>query len=244
MGEPILSKNLQGSTHGFLQVRSADGRAIAVGELIQVAHGREVRSRLIFRFRDGSIDDDVTVYEQGATYRLISDHHVQKGPSFPKPMDLAIDARTGETISREMKDGKEEVKNEHVDVPDDLANGLVPLALAAIAPGMQEMKVSYLTGTPKPRVVKLAIAPLGQDSFRVAGIPEHAKKYNVHIELGGVAGVIAPIIGKQPEDLQIWVTEGEVAMVIKMMGPFYNGGPSWTTEQTVATWGGVAPRAK
>jgi hypothetical protein len=234
--EPIPAKNVQGSMHGFLLLRSSDGKVIAVGDMVQSAHGRSVHSRLVFRFQDGSIDDDVTVFTQGRTLRLVSDHHIQKGPSFPKPLDLTIHVPTSEAIWRETKGGKEETKTEHLDLPDDLANGMVPLVLQNIAPGMAETKVSYLVGSPKPRIVKLSIKPEGLEKFSLGRVSRHAKKYKVHIELGGVAGIVAPLIGKQPSDLHIWVADGDVPTVVRTEGELYDGGPIWTMEQTAPVW--------
>jgi hypothetical protein len=59
-----------------------------------------------------------------------------------------------------------------------------------------EMKVSYLAGSPKPRVVKLSIKPDGEDTFRLGGVNRRSSRFNIHIEIGGIAGVIAPVIGK------------------------------------------------
>jgi hypothetical protein len=234
--EPIPAKHVQGSMHGFLLLRSREGKVIAVGDMIQVAHGVKVRSRLVFHFIDGSIDDETTVFLQRRAFQLLTDHHIQRGPSFPKPLDLAVDIKRCETTSREIKDGKEQVKVEHIDLPDDLANGIVPLVLENIAPDMEESKVSYLAGSPKPRIVKLFMKPEGRESFLLGGTRRHAKKYAMHIELGGVANFVAPLIGRQPADMHIWVADGEVPTVVKTEGAFYEGGPSWTMEQTAPTW--------
>jgi hypothetical protein len=78
--------------------------------MIQVVHGRDVRSRLVFHFRDGSVDDDATVMRQRRTFRVISDHHVQKGPSFPKPLHMSIGAVKSEVTWKEFKDGKSKQK--------------------------------------------------------------------------------------------------------------------------------------
>jgi hypothetical protein len=40
----------------------------------------------------------------------------------PKPLDLAVDIKRCETTSREIKDGKERVKVERIDLPNDLAD--------------------------------------------------------------------------------------------------------------------------
>jgi hypothetical protein len=96
--------------------------------------------------------------------------------------------------------------------------------------------VTYLAGTPKPRVVTLSIKPAGKDRYSIAGRTHPALRYNIHIELGGVDGVIAPIVGKQPSDAMVWLDGGEVPGFLKMVGPLYEGGPLWTTELTSPTW--------
>jgi hypothetical protein len=97
-----------------------------VGDLFQVVRGDQVTSRLLFRFKDGSVDDETAVFSQRGDFQLITDHHIQKGPSFPHPMDLSIDVRSGQvTVRSPGKDGKEEVKSEHLDLTPDLVNGLI-----------------------------------------------------------------------------------------------------------------------
>lgn len=76
----IPSRFSQGSQHGFLALRTQDGKRIATGDVTQSVKGDVVTSRIIFRFRDGSTDDDLTSFSQQGVFRLISDHHVQKGP--------------------------------------------------------------------------------------------------------------------------------------------------------------------
>ena len=43
-------------------------------------------ARLVFRFKDGSLSDETAVYSQRGRFRLLTDHVVQKGPSFSKPL--------------------------------------------------------------------------------------------------------------------------------------------------------------
>src|SRR2546421_12536640 len=85
----------QGTGHGFLGLRTMDGVLLASGEQVQIARNNRITKRLTFHFKDGSIDDETTVFSQGGVLRLISYHHVQKGPSFPRPVDLTIDPQTG-----------------------------------------------------------------------------------------------------------------------------------------------------
>jgi hypothetical protein len=81
--------------HGFLQLSSLDGAAIAAGDLKQVVRGDRVTSQIAFRFKDGSRQDETTVFSQRGEFRLISYHLVQKGPSFKNPGDLSITCASG-----------------------------------------------------------------------------------------------------------------------------------------------------
>ena len=62
----------------------------------QNARGPRVTSRLVFRFKDGSLHDETAVFTQRQQFRLVNDHLVQKGPSFPQPIDMTIDAAKGQ----------------------------------------------------------------------------------------------------------------------------------------------------
>ena len=74
--DPVPVRHPQGSSHGFLALKTVDGTRIATGDATQMVHGDRVTSRLVFRFRDNSIDDDITVFSQRGVFRLISDHHI------------------------------------------------------------------------------------------------------------------------------------------------------------------------
>jgi hypothetical protein len=49
--EPIAVRYGQGSSHGFLALKTLDGMTIATGESTQVVSRGKVTSRLIFRFK-------------------------------------------------------------------------------------------------------------------------------------------------------------------------------------------------
>ena len=133
--DPVPVRAVAGTIHGFLELRSEDGQVVASGDSFQIVRGNRVTSRTLFHFKDGSIDDETTVFSQRHTFQLISDHRIQKGPSFPHPMDVLIDVQTGQvTVHSTGKDGKEEVKTDHLDLPPDLANGLVPVVLQNLPP--------------------------------------------------------------------------------------------------------------
>ena len=122
--------------------------------VIQVARGNRVTSRLVFRFADGSVHDDTVVFSQRQQFRLVSDHLVQKGPTFPQPLDMRIDAASGQVTVRYVNEhGEAKVEAEHMELPPDVANGLVLTLLKNVRPGAPAT-VSFVAATPKPRLVK------------------------------------------------------------------------------------------
>lgn len=237
LGEPIPVRHIEGTEHGFLVLRTQDGHRIAFGDLVQVVSGDRVTSRLTFHFRDGSLDDETTVFSQRHNFQLIADHHVQKGPSFPHPMDTSVDFGRGQITVRSLdKDGKEKVTSDHMDLPTDLSNGMLLSLVKNIRPDSPETKVPMVVATPKPRLVKLAISPRGEDRFSIAGSPRKAMHYDIKVELGGVAGVVAPIIGKAPSDIHVWILEGKAPCFVKEEGALYEGGPIWSIQLASPVW--------
>jgi hypothetical protein len=234
--QPVPATYKQGSLHGFLLLKSQDGKVIAVGDQTNVVHGDEIRSRLIFHFRDGSIDDEVAEYRQRSTFQLIRDHHIQKGPSFPKPLDMTVDVRKGEVSWIETKDGKSETKSQHMNLPPDLVNGMMELVVEDFPAKADELKTSYLAFDSKPRVVGFSIKPDGEDKVDVGGEGRTAKRFNVHVDVGGLAGAIAPVVGKQPSDIKLWIIGGEAPTLIKLQGSLYPMGPIWTMELVSPIW--------
>jgi hypothetical protein len=235
--ESVPVRSVGGTIHGFLELRSEDGQVVASGDSFQTVRGERVTSRTVFQFKDGSIDDETTVFTQRRAFQLISDHRIQKGPSFPHPMDVLVDVPTGQvTVRSTGKDGKEEVKSEHLDLPQDLANGLVPVILQNLRANSPVTTVSMVVATPKPRLVKLVINNVGDDKCFVAGSPRKATHYAIKIDLGGVAGVVAPLIGKAPPDIQIWTIGGAATTFARERGPLYPEGPIMTIQLVSPTW--------
>src|SRR5262245_23258160 len=115
----------EGLVHGFLVLRTLDGRAIADGDLIQVVRGSRVTVRLTFRFKDGSLHDETAVYSQRGQFRLISDRLIQKGPSFPHPLEMTIDVANSTVVVNYTDDhGESKQEVERMEIPEDIANGL------------------------------------------------------------------------------------------------------------------------
>ena len=129
------------------------------------SRGDRVTAELIFRFRDGSIYRDETVFTQKGDFRLLSEHLVKKGPSFKQPIETLIDASSGQVTVGYTDHGKEETFEQKLDLPPDLANGLLCTILKHIDPSTPRTTVSMLVCTPKPRLAKIAITPEAEQPF-------------------------------------------------------------------------------
>src|SRR6266542_5233701 len=165
--ELIPVRHTEGLIHGFLVVRSLEGKAVADGQMTQDARGDRVTNHLIFRFKDGSVYENTTIFSQRGTFRLVSDHLIQKGPSFKQPMDISIDASTGQVKVRYTEArGKEKVIAQRMELPPDVSNGLLFTLIKDVNPKVPRTTVSWVATTPKPRCVDKVIPrrDLGQDS--------------------------------------------------------------------------------
>lgn len=77
---PIPVRFFEGLSHGLV-LRSSKGEPIAYGEQLQVTRERGVESRLVFRFKDGSIHDETVSFTQ----REVFAEKVHFVPFTPKP---------------------------------------------------------------------------------------------------------------------------------------------------------------
>jgi hypothetical protein len=232
IAEQIAVRFTEGVTHGFLLLRTQEGEVIAHGEVSQVARNGRVTDHLLFRFKDGSSHEETTIFSQRGKFRLISNRVVQKGPSFQKPSDTFIEASQGQVTISYTDDGKEKVVRKRLELPADVANGLILTLAKNIQPGTPRTTVSMVVGSEKPRLVKLVISPQGEETLEFGTISHKAVHYVVKVEIGGAAGVVAPLVGKQPPDSHIWVAEGEAPTVLGSAAPFYEEGPIWRVELT------------
>lgn len=233
-GETIPVRHPQGSAHGFVEVTTLEGSRIGVGDLLQSIRGSVVTSRLVLHFFDGSLDDETTIYAQHGTFRFISDRHVQHGPSFPTPTDVTIDATKGVVRSRD-ESGK--THEDKLEFPPDVYNGMASSLLMNVSPSAPETRIAIVAATSTPRIVHLSMKPAGEVAFTIGGKPRKATDFVVHVEIGGVAGVVAPLVGKEPLDFHVWLVTGSDPAFIREEGQLYQGGPVWRIQQISAAFG-------
>ena len=96
------------------------------------------------------------------------------------------------------KDGKDEFHTQHMTLPEDLANGIVSQVIGSLKAGAPVMTVSLLVTAPKPRIVKLVISSVGEENFSVGGAARKAVHYEAKVIIGGVTGLVAPLVGQDP----------------------------------------------
>lgn len=227
----------EGLTHGFLILSTLNGKAIAEGDLTEVARGNQITSHLIYHFKDGSLQDETTVFSQRRTFSLVSYHLIQKGPSFEHPTELSVEASSGQVNVRYTDDkGNEKTESERMKLPPDLANGMVLTLLKNFHPGETLPQVSMVVATPKPRIVKLALSLQGKEPFTLVGSHREALHYVIKVEIGGLTGLIAPLLGKQPPDSHVWIIGGEAPTFVKSETLSFLGGPMWRTELVSPVW--------
>ena len=241
VADEVPVRHREGRIHGFLVLQDLNDHLLASGTSVQYGQGNRMISELSFRFKDGSVYRETAAYSQNRTFRLLTYHLVQKGPAFKDAMDMALNTSTGQvTIRYTDHDGKEKTIDERRELPTDLANGMVPTLLADIGPSAAKATLSMLVATPKPRVVKLEISAAGEETFTVGGSPEKGMRYVVKVDIGGIAGAVAPIVGKQPPDTQVWMIGGHAPGFLKSEGPLFPDGPIWRIALASPVW----PKAK
>ena len=234
-------RHREGVLHGFLQLSTQQGQAIAAGDLIQVTNDDRVTAELVFHFKDGSVSDETTVFSQRGQFHLISDHLVQRGPSFPTPIDMSIDPAGGlVSVAYADAHGRPQIIRKPMKIPDDLANGLILTLLKNVEPQGPAVTVSMIAATPEPRLVHVTLTPSGAEGFSIAGVSHTAREFTAHVDLGGITGVIAHLVGKQPPDSHVWILEGEAPAFVKSEQPLYAGGPLWRIELISPRWPGHA----
>jgi hypothetical protein len=86
-------------------------------------------------------------------------------------------------------------------------------------------------------LIRLLISREGEQPFRTTGQTLKATVFRIHPELGGIVGVIAPLIGLQPKDVMVWILEGEEPAVVRIVGQLGGYGPVVNSDLEGASFG-------
>jgi hypothetical protein len=234
--DPVRVRLPEGNARGFVVLRTIDGHPIAAGELRQKAAGAAIESRLSLKFRDGSFWEETVTFSQQEIFRLESYRLVQRGPSFPRA-EISFARKSGGylALTQEKKGDKEKTAKGPLDMPADLYNGMA-LTLLKNLPGSGPTAVQMVAFLPKPRLLRMVLAPEGEDRVVAGGEAQKAIRYLVKLEIGGLTGVVAALIGKDPPDLRYWLVGGDVPAFVRFQGAMFLNGPVWRMEQTLVEW--------
>ena len=225
LAEPIAVKYTEGVARGFPVLRSLGGEKLAQGELIQVPRsGDVVESRLVFRFRDGSLYDERVVFAQRQVFTLLSYSIVQKGPSFPESVEASVDRASGRYTVRYRgdEDSPEETVTGHFELPPDVYNGLLSTLMKNLPAG-SPATVQIVTFTPRPRLVTMLLRPAAEDPMQVNDAAVIATRFVVRPQLGLFASLLVADI----PDVKCWIAGGEAPAFLRFEGPLYFMGPIW-----------------
>lgn len=230
VADPIPVHRLEGTASGFLVIRDSGGDAIAYGTLKQVAKPGDpvLTDDVQFQFKDGSYYRDITKFKQHGTFRLVSDHEIQKGPSFKQQSESWIVANSGKITIRDLDKGKETTKQ--MALPSDVSNGLLFILVKNMDASAAETTVSMVAASDKPRVVKLIFTPAEEKTVKVGSLEFKAQHYVMKVKIEGVAGKVAPLVGKQPPDSHFWILKSESPTFIEFEGPLSADSPVWRIE--------------
>ncbi len=231
---PVSVRFPEGLSHGFLLVRSAAGEVVGHGELTQIVkEGGVAESRLVFRFKDGSLHDEKVAFSQQRVFTMIRYQLTQRGPSFPEQMDVVVDRGTSsyEVRARALEDGTEKVLSGDIDVPKDAYNGMIITTLLNLPRGANET-VNVLAFMPEPTAIALELTLVGERVIRVGDQSRKAWQYAFKPEIGLMKKLLGTILGKLPVDFHYdcYILADEVPSFVRFEGPLQPMGPILSIE--------------
>src|SRR5205814_2289657 len=161
--DPVAVRFTEGMAHGFLAVRTPERGFVASGDVLQVVRRGAVESRMVLRFKDGSVLDETTVFTQERVFTLQSYRLVQRGPVFSEDSEISMERKTGKyrvkTIAHDS--GKEALLDGSVTLPPDTYNGMALNVATNLRKGAiaTEHMVAF---TPRARLIHLDVSTAGE----------------------------------------------------------------------------------
>ncbi len=199
---PVAVRYVEGTSHGFVVLRSYRGALLASGQLIQTVRGERVETRLFFHFADGSLYDETVTFTQHSVFRLVAYHLIQRGPAFG---EASSEASFDRDSGRYRASSGDKSAEGALDLPEDLHNGMTGMLLRNLPAGSRA--TGYLMAfTPKSQLVRSDMGPEGEERFTVGDATLTSVRHLVKLDIPGLKGAIANLIGKDPPDIRYWVS--------------------------------------
>ena len=235
--DPVSVRFVEGAVHGFLMLRTVDGVLLAQGDLLQVNRGGKVESRMVFRFKDGSVFDETVEFTQQRVFNMQRYRLVQRGPVFTEDTEISLERASGKyrVKTKARKDGQEKALDGTLDLPPDVYNGMILTIVKNLGKGASET-VHIVAFTPTPRLIKLELAPAGEHKVLIGELAKTARHYVLKPRLGTWLKLFAKLLGRMPPDYHAWIVTDEVPAFVRFEGPLYTSGPIWRIEVTSPRW--------
>jgi len=224
----------EGTTHGFVELRSQAGTLLAHGDLVQVPRDSDIESRLVFHFIDSSVFRETVTFTQHGVFRMESYHLIQSGKAFAADIDVRL-SRGGEYVvkSTPHKDGKAQEYRGKLDLPADVYNGMIPV-IGKNVDRQSGQAVHIVAFTPKPRVIPLEFQPAAEDGGVI--------RFTLKPKLSVLLSIGATLKGQKPPDSHLWILTNDAPTFLRFEGPLYSG-PVWRIDLTSPRWSGDSTRA-
>lgn len=225
---PVPVRFPEGSIHGFITLRTQEGRFLAQGDLLEVVMGGQIQKTTVFRFKDGSHFEETVVFTQQGVYTLQSYRLERRGPAFTEDTTLGMDRATGKVRveTRARKGGRAKVYEGTLALPKDVYNGMIPTILRDLPKGASQT-VHFVAFTPEPRIIQLEITPAGGQRMMVGEVAATAVHYVLKARLGTWTTLFAKLLGRTPEDAHAWILDGKVPAFVGFEGQLYPTDPVW-----------------
>lgn len=234
--EPVPVRHAEGTAHGFLALRTPERGFVASGDLLQVVHAGAVESRMVFRFKDGSVLDETVVFTQDRVFTLQRYRLLQKGPVFSEDSDISMQRKTGQyRVKTTARDGKEAVLDGKLTLPPDTYNGMALNVAKNLGKGAAAT-VHMVAFTPTARLIQLEVTPAGENKVLVGDLVKSATHYVFKPKPGAWLTAISTLLGRMPPDSHAWIVTDQVPAFVRYVGPLHAMGPVWHLELDSPRW--------
>jgi hypothetical protein len=233
----VAVRFVEGITHGFLVLRNVDGKLLASGQLLQFQRDGQVESRMVFRFKDGSIYDQTVVFTQERVFTMQSYRLVHRGPAFTEDTEISFERASGKyrVNTKDHKSGRGQQLNGTLDLPPDVYNGMVITVAKNLPRGASET-VHIVAFTPEPRLIQLEFTPAGEQKVLIGELGKTATRYVLKPRLGIWLKLFATLLGRMPPDSHAWIISNELPAFVRFEGQLVTNGPVWRIETTSPRW--------
>ncbi len=219
-GDPIRIVWIEGDIAGQTPILGPDGGApIGIVEYHQHRKGDEVEMTRVSRFKDGSSDEDTAVAHVNRTLEAIRGRSIIRDKNGRTLVDLRIDVPGGRVTGFYSDNGtrREVDMVEHLD-PATYWGPLIFTVVRNFEANAEEDRVRFRTiaPTPRPRVLTMEVAHLGQREITRMGRELTLEHYTLRPTFGWV---VDPIVHRLVPTTEFLVEPGSPPSLARYAGP-------------------------